>query len=122
MKIIWVFKIALAAAFIFFGLQKFTNSPQWINLFAVVGLGQWFRYFTGGLEVVCAVFLLIPRFSSFAAVLLVCTMIGAIFTNLVTLHQSLLKSAFSIACFTLLLIIIFYQRADLFTYAKAFRK
>lgn len=32
-----------------------------VELFNEIGLGQWFRYLTGGLEVVGAVALLIPR-------------------------------------------------------------
>jgi putative oxidoreductase len=39
-------------------------------------------YLTGALEIACAVLVLIPRFAGIGAALLVCTMIGAIFSLL----------------------------------------
>jgi putative oxidoreductase len=56
-------------------------------LFAKIGLGQWFRYFTGGLEVICAVLLLIPGTAAIAAALLACTMAGAVLTHLFLLRD-----------------------------------
>ena len=47
--------------FVYLGASKLTSKDTyWMNLFAKIGVGQWFRYFTGGLELVCAVSLLIP--------------------------------------------------------------
>ncbi|MBV8810495.1 MAG: DoxX family protein [Acidobacteriaceae bacterium] len=46
--------------------------------FEQVGLGQWFRYFTGTLEVTGAVGLLVPKFSLWAALLLAPVMVGAL--------------------------------------------
>jgi putative oxidoreductase len=51
-------------------------------LFEAVGIGQWFRYLTGGIEVVSAILLLVPALSGLGALLLVPTMIGAIATHL----------------------------------------
>jgi putative oxidoreductase len=76
----------LAALFLLFGATKF--SPRfvyWVELFARIGIGQWLRYFTGGLEVICALLLLIPRTSLMAAALLACTMAGAMLTHRVVL-------------------------------------
>ncbi len=50
-------------------------------------MGQWFRYFTGSLEVVCAVLLLIPGTAAIAAALLACTMAAAILTHLFILRD-----------------------------------
>src|SRR5438093_1341613 len=47
-----------------------------------IGLGQWFRYVTGSLEVLGAVLLLIPRLSGLGALLLVGVMLGAVPTHL----------------------------------------
>ena len=84
---LWVLQGFLAVAFLYLGAGKFRHEPFWIELFAKIGLGQWFRYFTGGLEVICAVLLLIPRTASIAAALLACTMAGAILTHLFLLRD-----------------------------------
>ena len=49
-----------------------------VTEFGKLGLGQWFRYFTGALEVVGAIGLLIPKYSGYAALILCAVMIGAI--------------------------------------------
>jgi uncharacterized membrane protein YphA (DoxX/SURF4 family) len=64
-----------------------THGTYWIELFAQIGIGQWFRYFTGGLEMICAVLLLIPRTSAIAAALLACIMTGAVLTHLFILRD-----------------------------------
>jgi putative oxidoreductase len=47
-----------------------------------IGIGQWFRYVTGAIEVSSAVALLVPSFAVFGALALVATMIGAIAAHL----------------------------------------
>ena len=85
---LWVLQGLLAPVFLYFGLSKFSpHGIFWIELFAKIGMGQWFRYFTGSLEVVCAVLLLIPRTSAIAAALLAFTMAGAILTHLFILRD-----------------------------------
>ena len=85
---LWVLQGFLALTFLYVGATKF--SPRqvfWIALFAKLGLGQWFRYFTGGLEVVCAVLLLIPRMLAPAVALLTCTMAVAVLVHLFVLRD-----------------------------------
>jgi hypothetical protein len=53
-----------------------------VQVFDAVGLGQWFRYLTGAIEVAGAVLLLIPVTSFFAGLLLTATMTGAVVTHL----------------------------------------
>jgi putative oxidoreductase len=53
-----------------------------LALFEAIGIGQWFRYLTGLIEVASAVALLVPALAPFGALLLVPTMIGAIATHL----------------------------------------
>jgi putative oxidoreductase len=84
---LWVLQGLLALVFLYFGTGKFRHEPFWIELFAKIGLGQWFRYFTGGLEVICAILLLIPRTAAIAAALLACTMGGAVLTHLFLLRD-----------------------------------
>jgi putative oxidoreductase len=59
-----------------------------VAAFEKVGVGQWFRYLTGTLEVIGAIGLLIPRFAFFAALLLVVVMIGAVISHLTVLGGS----------------------------------
>jgi putative oxidoreductase len=85
---LWVLQGFLALMFLCLGASKFSaHVVFWIELFARIGIGQWFRYFTGSLEVICAVLLLIPRTSGVAAALLACTMAGAILTHLFILRD-----------------------------------
>jgi putative oxidoreductase len=85
---LWVLQGLLAVLFMYSGASKFSpHGVFWLELFARIGIGRWFRYFTGGLEVICAVLLLIPRTSAIAAALLACTMAGAILTHLLILRD-----------------------------------
>jgi NADH:ubiquinone oxidoreductase subunit 6 (subunit J) len=58
------------------------------GVFDKVGLGQWFRYFTGFLEVAAGIGLLISRYAFYAAVLLAIVMVGAIVAHLTVLGGS----------------------------------
>ena len=59
-----------------------------VDMFDAIGIGQWFRYVTGGIEVVSALLLLVSSTAPIGAALLVCTMVGAIITHLTVLHTS----------------------------------
>ena len=59
-----------------------------VHLFAAVGLGQWLRYFTGGLEVAGAVALLVPAIAGLGAIWLTAVMVGAVIAHLVVLGSS----------------------------------
>jgi putative oxidoreductase len=85
---LWLLQGLLALVFLYFGASKFSSRETfWTELFARIGMGQWFRYFTGSLEVVCAVLLLIPGTAAIAAALLACTMAAAILTHLFILRD-----------------------------------
>jgi len=79
---LWVTQIALAAMFLLAGGSKLVGAPAMVDLFAVIGLGHWFRYATGAIEISAAVALLIPSAAPFGAILLVPTMFGAAAANL----------------------------------------
>ena len=79
---LWVAQIALAAMFLFAGGSKLAGAPAMVNLFAAIGLGQWFRYVTGAIEMSAAIALLIPSVAPFGAILIVLTMFGAAIANL----------------------------------------
>lgn len=79
--LVWMLRIVLAAVFLFEGIDKFSERRLWVRIFDEIGAGQWFRYFTGAVEVIGAIALLIPRATVFAVGVLVCTMIGAAATH-----------------------------------------
>jgi putative oxidoreductase len=79
---LWVLQIASAAMFLMAGSMKLAGAPPMVQMFGVIGLGQWFRYLTGGIEVVAAVLLLIPSVAAYGAAALAVTMVGAIATHL----------------------------------------
>ena len=81
-------QILTAAAFLMAGLAKLTGQPMMVETFEKIGVGQSFRFVTGGIEVVSAVLLLIPSLASVGAGLLLCTMIGAVVTHLAVIGGS----------------------------------
>jgi uncharacterized membrane protein YphA (DoxX/SURF4 family) len=85
---LWVLQIALAAMFLMAGGSKLAGSAAMVQLFNAVALGQWFRYFTGALEVISAALLLIPGMAGFGAAILIPVMLGAIATHLLVIHTS----------------------------------
>src|SRR3984893_3981280 len=80
--VLWTLQALAAAMFLMAGTLKLAGAPPMVQLFAAVGIGQWFRYVTGTIEVVGAVSLLVPPLAVFAALALAATMIGAVFTHL----------------------------------------
>ena len=79
---LWILQIGAAGMFLMVGFLKLSGDPQLVGLFDAIGLGQWFRYLTGSVEVLGALLLLIPRLSGLGALLLVGTMLGAVATHL----------------------------------------
>ena len=79
---LWILQIGAAGMFLMVGFLKLSGDPQMVALFQAIGLGQWFRYVTGSLEVLGAVLLLIPRLSGLGALLLVGVTLGAVTTHL----------------------------------------
>jgi putative oxidoreductase len=85
--VLWLAQIALAVMFVMAGGSKLAGVPAMVTLFDAIGLGQWFRYVTGVIEVTAAIALLVPSAAVFGALLLIPTMLGAIAAN-VFVHAS----------------------------------
>jgi uncharacterized membrane protein YphA (DoxX/SURF4 family) len=71
----WFSRGGITLFFVLAGLDKFT--PGWVKLFQEIGLGQWFRYFTGVVEILGGVLVLIPWTVTAGLALLACTMASA---------------------------------------------
>src|SRR5215469_3120604 len=70
------------------GIPKLMGAAPMVRLFDTIGIGKWFRYVTGGIEVGSALLLLIPPAAAFRALLLACTMIGAILAHVFIVHSN----------------------------------
>src|SRR5258706_13688037 len=79
---LWVTQVALALMFLMAGGSKLAGMPAMVSLFDALGLGQWFRYVTGVIEVTSGIALLVPSAAIFGALLLIPTMLGAAAANL----------------------------------------
>jgi putative oxidoreductase len=79
-----------------------------VDLFAKVGLGQWFRYFTGLLEVGAGIGLLLSRYAFYAAVVLAVVMAGAFIAHVTVLDNS---PAAPVVLFVLTAIIAYLRKS-----------
>src|ERR1700732_3632204 len=91
----WTLQGIISAAFLAAGFAKLAGVPFMVDLFAQIGLGQWFRIVTGAVEVTGAVALLIPGLASIGALWLGATMVGAVATHVFVLHTRPLPGAAS---------------------------
>ena len=85
---LWILSGFAALLFIGVGGAKLAGAAAMVELFTKVGLGQWFRYFTGLLEVAAGIGLLISRSAFYAAVLLAVVMAGAFIAHVTVLGTS----------------------------------
>ena len=80
--VLWILQIGAAGMFLMVGFLKLSGNPQLVSLFQAIGIGQWFRFLTGSLEVCGAILLLIPRTSGLGALMLAGVMACAVMTHL----------------------------------------
>ena len=85
--ITWVLRILVAGLFAFAGFMKLSGQPMMVQEFGVVGLGDWFRIFTGVVEILGAAAVLYPVTTAWGALLLLCVDIGAFFAQIMRIHQ-----------------------------------
>jgi uncharacterized membrane protein YphA (DoxX/SURF4 family) len=72
----WILRIGVSVFFGIFGLEKFSETPgsHWVQLFHEIGLGDWFRYVAGAVEILGAGLVLIPRATIAGLMVLALTM------------------------------------------------
>ncbi|KZD23441.1 DoxX family protein [Tardiphaga robiniae] len=107
---LWAVRGLLALAFAAAGTAKLYGVPMLVEEFEHIGLGQWFRYLTGTLEILGAALIIIPSTVAFGAVLLCCIMIGAIFTHVFVIGGSPIPA---IVLLTLSGIVAYAKRATI---------
>ena len=84
----WILQGVVAAAFFAAGVAKLAGAAAMVQLFDQIGVGQWFRYATGLVEVIGALALIYPGLAAIGGVWLGGTMVFAVLTHLVVLHTS----------------------------------
>jgi putative oxidoreductase len=86
-------KAVLTLAFVAAGFAKLSGQEMMVQTFEAVGVGQWFRYVTGIIEVGAAVLLWVKGMQFIGAGLLVCTMSGAVLAHLFIIGPSAAPAA-----------------------------
>ena len=87
--LLWAAQILLAAFFLFVAAApKLTGSHQAVHEFALIGAGQWFRYFVGTVELAGAIALLTPWLAGLAAAGLAADMASATIVNATVLRNT----------------------------------
>jgi putative oxidoreductase len=108
---LWVAQIALASLFLLAGGSKLAGAPATVTLFEAIGVGQWFRYVTGLIEVGSAIALFVPSLALFGALALVVTMLGAIATHVFVVGGS---PAVPAVLLLAALVVVWARRGQLF--------
>lgn len=85
--ITWILRVLIAGLFAFAGFMKLSGQPMMVEEFGVVGLGDWFRIFTGLVELVGAAAVIYPRTTPWGALLLLCVDSGAFIAQVTRIHQ-----------------------------------
>ncbi len=84
-----VLKVFLGLTFLTIGAAKLSVSLGTVGWFAQLGWGQWFRYLTGLLDVIGALLLFVPRWTSCGALVLTGTIgMATVLTIGLHLHQN----------------------------------
>ena len=66
-------RIVLGLLFLAIGTTKLSGTANTVPYFAAIGIGQWFRYLTGLLDLAGAALLCVPRWTCYGAILLACS-------------------------------------------------
>jgi putative oxidoreductase len=87
----WVLRVCVAVLFGSVGYEKLFPWPgsYWPTLFAQIGFGLWFMTFTGAVQVIGAILVLIPRTALIGTVFVGSTMVGAIGCHLFLLDTGI---------------------------------
>ncbi|WP_062998805.1 DoxX family protein [Nocardia mikamii] len=81
-RVLWTLQIVLGLFFVIAsGLPKVVGQSDAVRIFHDIGWGDWFRYFTGLVEISGGIGLLVPRLSWLAAAGLSITMVCAAATQ-----------------------------------------
>lgn len=87
-----VARVLLTIAFVMAGGAKLAGAAEMVAVFDAIGVGQWFRYLTGIIEVGGAAMLWYKPTRVLGALLLGATMVGAVIAHVLILGPSTLPA------------------------------
>src|SRR6266446_52085 len=87
-RVLWTVRVVLALAFGAAGTAKLAGAAPMVQIFDLIGIGQWFRYVTGIVEVAGAILLLVPSTGFFGGLLLCVTMLVALAVHMLVIGGS----------------------------------
>ena len=90
--LIGAMSLFLVVIFFMAGMAKMTNDSGWARAFSHWGYPVWFRIAIGVIEIVAALFLLVPRTARHGALMIMAVMLGGMVTHLVHDHGRHLTS------------------------------
>jgi uncharacterized membrane protein YphA (DoxX/SURF4 family) len=97
---LWALQVLAALAFLAAGGSKLAGSPMMVAEFEKIGMGQWFRYVTGLLEITGAIAVVVPKTAFYGAALLATVMIGALIAHVAVLGLAIAMPAFFLLVLT----------------------
>ena len=86
----WILRVLLAVFFALQGIVKLRGSTGWERHFRAWGYPDHFYLVVGAIELLAAILLLIPRFASWGALILLAVMIAATATLVIHHEHGLL--------------------------------
>jgi uncharacterized membrane protein YphA (DoxX/SURF4 family) len=105
--VLWVLRVLMAALFLLAAFAKLTSMQMEVDAFAMLPVGQWFRYLVGLLELVGGICVLVPTISGLGAIVLLVVDVGAFFAQIMFLHQDWIHP---IVIGAILVVLIYLQR------------
>lgn len=90
--VVWTLQITVFIVFLITGISKIVGTENMMTLFIKIGLGEWFRYLTGSLEVIGALLILFPRSAFWGGFMLASLTIGEFFTHLLITGDSVIPT------------------------------
>jgi uncharacterized membrane protein YphA (DoxX/SURF4 family) len=115
----WVLQGIVATAFFAAGCAKLAGADYMVELFNDIGVGQWFRYVTGIVEIAGALALVAPGVIWLGGLGLGTTMVFAVLTHVYVLHTSPVPA---IVLGSLNALIVYLRRDELASFVSLLAK
>lgn len=112
-------RVVLTLAFLAAGVAKLMGAEMMVATFDSVGWGQWFRYVTGIIEIGGAILLWVPGVQLLGALLLMCTMIGALIAHITVLGMGTAPPAIVLGILSAIMVAVHREQIRRFTGATA---
>ena len=113
---VWTLQIVIGGLFVMLGVMKFQD-PSWARNFARWGYPDGFYMVVGVIEALGGAALLVPRITTYAALVLVATMAGAAVTHL--LHGELHRLPVPLVYLLLIALVGWLRRRSAARFASA---